>query len=221
MVREAGQPSKQLWDAGVRIFHWLLAICFLVSWQTASPDTFLIHKISGYTILSLLLFRIGWGMWGGETARFAQFVKGPRAILGYARNLGKRQPSHWQGHNPVGALAVLALILLLLAQVGSGLFSSDVDVLMEGPLASHISFEASRAAAGAHEAIFNIALLVVILHIAAVLFYLAWKRENLIGPMVTGRSTAPGASARAGSPLLLVLTALGAVALVALLVNFA
>jgi len=212
--------SRQVWDIGVRIFHWLLAICFLIAWQSAEQDNFFVHRIAGYTILTLILFRIGWGIWGGETARFAQFVRGPGAVIGYLKSLPARKPSHWLGHNPLGALAVLALIGLMLAQVTTGLFAIDTDFVKEGPLAANLSYEAARQSAELHEAIFNLLMIVVIVHILAVCFYLVWKKENLIRPMVTGKAEGAGASARPGSPVMLILTAVGAAALVWAIVTF-
>ncbi len=220
MAVGAAKSSHQVWDIGVRIFHWLLAICFLIAWQSAERDNFFVHRIAGYTILTLVLFRIGWGIWGGETARFAQFVRGPGAVLFYLKSLPARRPSHWLGHNPLGALAVLALIGLMLAQVTTGLFAIDTDFVKEGPLSANISYEAARTAAELHETIFNVLMVVVILHIAAVVFYLIWKKENLIRPMVTGKVAGEGVSARSGSLPALVLTAAGATAIVWAIVSF-
>jgi len=220
MAVGAAKSSRQVWDIGVRIFHWLLAICFLIAWQSAEQDNFFVHRIAGYTILTLILFRIGWGIWGGETARFVQFVRGPGAVFGYLKSLPARKPSHWLGHNPLGALAVLALIGLMLAQVGTGLFAIDTDFVKEGPLSANISYDAARQSAELHEAIFNLLMTVVIVHILAVFFYLVWKKENLIGPMLTGKAVGSGASARPGSPVLFILTAAGAAAMVWAIVTF-
>lgn len=220
MAEGASGQSRQVWDIGVRIFHWLLAISFLAAWLSAENDNFFVHKIAGYTILTLIVFRVGWGIWGGETARFAQFVKGPGAVFAYVKSLGRRKPSNWLGHNPLGALAVLALIVLLAGQVGTGLFAIDVDFVKEGPFSASIAYEASRAAAEIHEGLFNVLMTVVIVHIVAVFFYLIWKKENLIRPMITGRATGAGLSARPGSLLALVLTAGGAAALVWAVVTY-
>ena len=124
---------------------------------------------------------------GPETARFARFIKGPRAILGYASSLFK--PTHQLsfGHNPLGALSVAAIILALVVQVVLGVFAMDTDGLESGPLARFVSYDMAEAAGDLHEAAFNVLLVLIGLHIAAIAFYLVVKRANLIGPMITGR----------------------------------
>jgi cytochrome b len=181
-----------VWDAATRIFHWLIVALVLFSWYTAETDQLAWHRRSGYTILTLVLFRLAWGFFGSETARFRSFVRGPAAIIGYCRHLLARRPSHTPGHNPMGALSVLALIGLLLLQTGTGLFSVDIDGVESGPLAGLVSFDAGRLAAKIHGISFKLIQIMVVLHVAVIAFYAFYKRENLVWPMVIGRKMVPG-----------------------------
>ncbi len=181
----------RLWDGPVRIVHWLLVALIGFSWW-ASDDHLDWHQWSGYTIIALVVFRIFWGFAGAGAARFSSFVRGPRATLGYLKTLGSRAPSTTPGHNPLGALSILVLLLLLMAQLGTGLFAVDVDAYQGGPLSDRVSFELGRQLADIHDLIFHALQAVVGLHVAAVLFYLVWKRTNLISPMITGQRELPG-----------------------------
>jgi cytochrome b len=179
----------RIWDAPVRIVHWLLVPLIAASWWTAENGQLQYHRYSGYTLLGLLCFRIYWGFAGSTTARFSSFVRGPRAILAYLRHLPERTSSHAPavpGHNPLGALSVLALLGLLLLQVTLGLFAVDVDGIESGPLSTYVSFDTGRSCAHWHETVFNVLVGMIALHVAAVLFYLLYKRDNLISVMVRG-----------------------------------
>lgn len=182
----APKVRARLWDGPVRIVHWLLVALILVAWLTAGQNMTL-HRWSGYAVIGLLIFRIYWGLFGSESARFASFVKGPRAVIAYARTLGSRTAVEHPGHNPVGALSVAALLLLVLVQATLGLFAVDVDGLESGPLSYLVEFETGRLAAEWHELTFRFLQGLIVLHVAAVLFYLVYKRQNLIGAMITGR----------------------------------
>jgi len=179
------QPATQVWDGPVRLTHWAIALLFAAAWYTYR-DNLQWHRYAGYALLTLVIFRIYWGFAGSSTARFSQFVKGPAQIAHYARALFRGTGSASLGHNPLGALSVLALIGLLLAQCVLGLFVTDVDGLESGPLSALVSFDTGRALSHWHSVLFTALKLVVALHIAAVGFYLVVKRDNLIRPMVTG-----------------------------------
>jgi len=184
----------RIWDAPLRLVHWLIVACVATSWWTAENGELEYHRYSGYVLLGLLIFRLYWGFVGGDTARFANFVKGPKAMLAYVRRLPQRAgTAHFSvpGHNPLGALSVIALLTLLLAQVGLGLFAGDIDGIESGPLSAFVSFETTRTCAGLHEKLFDILLAFVALHVAAVLLYLVFKRDNLIATMIHGRRTFP------------------------------
>jgi cytochrome b len=172
----------RVWDVPVRVTHWAFVVGVVFSWWTAETGRLEWHRWSGYTLLGLVLFRLYWGFFGSSTARFSHFVRGPRAIAAYLR--GSTEPR--AGHNPLGALSVVALLGLLLTQIVLGLFAVDVDGMESGPLSTYVSFASGRMAAEWHEWVFNALVTVVLLHVLAVLFYL-FRKQNLVGAMFTGR----------------------------------
>jgi cytochrome b len=174
-----------VWDLPTRLFHWALAALIGFSWWSAEEEQLDWHMWSGYAVLSLLLFRLLWGIFGSSTARFANFVRGPSAVVAYLRD-----SKGWRavGHTPLGALSVVALLGLTLLQVGTGLFNSDDDGLVEGPLAPLVSYDAADLAHDAHELLFNVLLVFIGLHIAAILFYRLFQGKKLLGPMISGRA---------------------------------
>ena len=186
--QQAAGLRQYVWDFPTRIFHWLLVALLGFSWWSAENDQMDWHYKSGLTVCGLVVFRLLWGLFGTSTARFGQFVRGPRAIWSYMRG---EQPAPI-GHNPIGGWSVIALLLALVTQVASGLFSVDVDGLESGPLSSLISFDQGRVAAGIHDVSFWVLLGLVGLHVLAIIFYLVAKRRNLIGAMVTGYQRASG-----------------------------
>jgi cytochrome b len=189
MQEAAGPPGvrARLWDAPVRIVHWMIVIAAGLSWFTAETGRMEQHRWSGYTMMALVVFRIYWGFAGSQSARFASFLKGPKTVAAYARTLGRRAPSDTPGHNPLGAWSVAALLATLVVQVGSGLFAVDLDGLESGPLSHLVDYDGGRAAAAVHDISFTVLQALVVLHLAAVVFYLAYKRQNLIGAMISGR----------------------------------
>jgi cytochrome b len=191
--------QAKVWDGPVRIVHWLLVVLIGFSWW-ASEDHLNWHRWSGYAIIGLVVFRIYWGFAGGGAARFSSFVKGPKAIAAYAAVLARRDVAVTPGHNPLGALAVLALLVVLLVQVGTGLFVVDIDAFEGGPLSDRVSFDTGRALAEIHELSFRVLQALVVLHVAAVLFYWLWKRTNLVGAMITGKRPLPSDPGLAGAP---------------------
>lgn len=175
--------SIRLWDLPLRLVHWGLVILVFSLWWTWKSGRTELHEQLGYVTLGVLVFRIYWGLFGSSTARFSGFVKGPRAIAAYLRG----QSSTNVGHNPLGALSVLLLLGLMIAEVGLGLFTQDVDGIEAGPLAQYVSYEKADWAREWHDLLFNVIVGVVAFHILAILFYLLVKRNNLVGPMITGR----------------------------------
>ncbi len=187
---EAGEEKDRVmaWDAGVRVFHWLLVILVVNAWVTAEWGDMEMrwHKWNGYAIFFMLVFRITWGFLGGHTARFINFVYGPAKIVAYARSLRARKPSKYVGHNPLGALMVLLMLVVLLGQVASGLFSSD-GLFAYGPLSGFVRGATAENFALIHEFGFYLVLLLVFFHVVAILVYLFVLRENLVKPMLTGK----------------------------------
>lgn len=200
MSDPSGAVRAKLWDGPVRLVHWLLVGLIGFSWW-ASEDHLNWHRWSGYAILGVVLFRLYWGVVGGEAARFASFVRGPRATLAYAATLGRRDVATTPGHNPLGALSVLAILAVLLVQTATGLFAVDLDAFEAGPFSDRVSFDTGRRIAEWHELSFRVLQALVALHVLAVLFYLVWKRTNLIGPMFTGERALPHDPGLAGAPV--------------------
>jgi cytochrome b len=179
--------KAEIWDLPVRLFHWTLAALIGFSWWSTKNDHQDWHIWSGLAVLTLLIFRLLWGVFGSSTARFSSFVRGPASVFNYLRG-------NWRGigHTPLGALSVVALLGAIAIQVGLGLFSSDEDGLYAGPLANFVSIRSSEQLADLHEDFFNVLLALIVLHVAAVLFY-RFRGKHLIKPMITGRGSAdPG-----------------------------
>jgi cytochrome b len=142
------------------------------------------HARIGYTVLTLLLFRIVWGFVGGYWSRFPAFVYSPGSVIAYLR--GKSHPDHLVGHNPLGAGSVFAMLLVLLAQVGTGLVADD-EIAFTGPLNRFVSSSKGLAATWYHKQVGQWLLIgLVVLHVAAILYYLWKKKDNLIRPMISG-----------------------------------
>ena len=182
--------KQRVWDVPTRLFHWTLVVLVALSWWSAENDKQDLHLYLGYGVLTLLLFRVGWGLLGSSTARFSSFVRGPTAVVRYVRDR-----FHWPlaGHAPLGALSVLALLAMLFAIVGTGLFAADEDGLFSGPLSYLASSSLSDTLTDVHEALFDFLLVLIGLHIAAILLYRLALGRNLVGPMITGRAElAPG-----------------------------
>lgn len=181
-------PRRFVWDLPTRLFHWLLVALVGFSWWSASTDHMDWHLSSGLAVLGLVVFRILWGLVGASTSRFHHFLKGPRAIWSYMRPAGAAVRTKQVGHNPLGGWSVAGLLLLLLlsVQVVSGLLAVDVDGIESGPLSYLVDFDQGRSAATIHALSFRLLQALVVLHVAAILFYLVVKRRNLTRAMVTG-----------------------------------
>lgn len=187
-------PAKQrVWDLPTRLTHWLFVVGVAFSWWSAEEGQMQWHVWSGLTLLGLLVFRIYWGFAGPETARFAHFIKGPRAVIGYAGKLFKPNYRAAFGHNPLGALSVIALLLALIFQVSLGLFATDTSYVASGPLNHLVDSDTADEITDLHEDFFNWLLVLIGLHLAAIIFYLVVKRLNLIAPMLTGSRRAENA----------------------------
>jgi cytochrome b len=192
----AAQRVK-LWDLPVRLIHWSLVLAMPALWWTWKTGQMAVHLRLGYVVLALLVFRLFWGLVGSSTARFGGFVKGPRTIARYLGGLFSKRGEPVIGHNPLGGWSVAALLLLLLGVVGTGLFAEDTDGLNSGPLNYLIHGDLSEGMAHWHHLLFNLLLAFIALHLAAILFYAVVKRENLVGPMITGRRSLSVAPTRA------------------------
>lgn len=180
----SGRPIE-LWDLPVRVIHWSLVLLLAALWWTWRSGQTPLHEKLGYITLGVLLFRLYWGVVGSSTARFSHFVRGPRQIAAYLRGASGVNV----GHNPLGALSVILLLGLMALEAGLGLFAQDVDGEESGALARFVSYDTADWARGWHSILFNVILGLVAVHVLAILFYHLVKRENLVGPMITGRKS--------------------------------
>jgi len=173
-------PAQQVrvWDAPVRVFHWLMVFSFAGAYLSAESERWrLVHVTLGYTMVGLLAFRIVWGLVGSRHARFASFVRGPAAVVRYLRGMVTGQPEHHVGHNPAGAVAILGLLGLTALVTATGWATySDIGGEWVGEL---------------HEGAANTMLALVGIHVAGVMLGSWLHRENLIAAMVTGRKPGP------------------------------
>lgn len=194
-----------MWDLPVRVTHWVIALAVAGCWAThcAGIEWFVWHRRFGYTVLVLVAFRIAWGFVGTRHARFANFVRGPRAILEYLRG----RTAAPVGHNPLGALSVLALLATLLVQAGTGLYAND-EIMNAGPFYGWIDPASSNRITGVHRACSEVLLVLIGLHLIAVAWLVAVRRRPLLRAMITGARPAalvPADQSIAGSRLALAL----------------
>ena len=189
----------RVWDLPTRIFHWVLSALVVFSFTTGKigGDWLQWHMLSGYSILALLAFRIAWGIFGSETARFASFLRGPGAFFAYAREVAGRTPRRVVGHNPMGGWMVLFMIAVLLAQAVSGLFADD-EIAHTGPLVEKVSNATVATMSSFHDVNGWIVAAAVALHVMAIAFYWLRFKDNLVRPMWDGWREADGGVAQPG-----------------------
>jgi cytochrome b len=206
----------KVWDLPVRLFHWAIVVLIFLAWATEEWDRMDWHVWIGYTILTLLLFRLAWGFVGSDTARFLWFLRSPVAAWRHLSHLRRREPDHEIGHNAAGGWMVLVMLGLLGVQAGTGLFSND-DANTEGPLLHLVGKQQSDWLSHIHSLNFNLIEGVIVLHVLAIILYGVLKRQNLVRPLVTGIKLMPAdmRAPRVVSPiwaLALLAVAAGAVA---------
>lgn len=203
--RDRQGRSVRVWDPATRLFHWALVILVAVNIYTGSVGGLWemdLHMLSGQAILSLVLFRVVWGLVGSRHSRFADFVRGPAAVVGYLRRLrGGGDAPPVRGHNPLGGWSVMAMLASLLVQAGTGLYAND-DIFTEGPLAKTVSKATSDTLTWVHNVNSKVLFVLIAVHLLAVFGYLIVKHDNLIRPMITGRKPLPPEAPpkRAGEP---------------------
>jgi len=212
-----------VWDLPTRVFHWLLVASLTASWITAEIgyDWTETHFLLGYCNLTLVLFRVVWGIVGPQHARFTSFMRGPSSALSAVPALFSRKPGTHVGHNPIGAWSVAIFLVLVAIQAGTGLFISD-DILYAGPYNGVISSSLAGTLANIHHLNFKVLTTFVALHVIAITWYALGKRTNLLRPMLTGRkaNVDPGQginSSRTGTALVVLAVAALAVAALVLL----
>ncbi|MBD3892734.1 cytochrome b/b6 domain-containing protein [Hydrogenophaga sp.] len=208
----------RVWDLPTRLFHWALVFCLLGLYLSANlgGNWMNWHLRLGYTMLTLLLFRLLWGVFGGHWSRFSSFLFAPADLWAYLRDRAK--PEHHVGHNPLGALSVFALLTLLLLQVGTGLISDD-DIAFFGPLVSFVSAETVNQATAYHKRVGKVLLLVLVaLHLLAIAYHHVVKKERLLQAMISGDKRLPEPAAASRDTLRTRLAALALLGLCALAV---
>ncbi|HSE13207.1 MAG TPA: cytochrome b/b6 domain-containing protein [Rudaea sp.] len=178
----------RVWDLPTRLFHWLLVALIVLLYATGEYGLLDMrwHFWLGYAALALLMFRLLWGLFGSQTSRFTDFVRGPIAVGRYVKTQMSTNAHVSIGHNPLGGWSVLALLLSVLLQSVTGLFASD-EIDTDGPLVGYVPGYTVKLMTRLHHWNENLLLLLIALHVGAVLFYLLVKHDNLIAPMVTGR----------------------------------
>lgn len=229
ILRPMGAPKPRtplllmrVWDAPTRLFHWSIVILIAVSYFSMKFDYVQVHYLSGYTMMTLLLFRLCWGLFGSETSRFRQFMRSPLDGFRHLASFTEREPDREVGHNAAGGWMVLVMLLVLAVQVGSGLFAGD-PVEGGGPFVDQIARAPQKLLSTIHAINFNIILGVMALHVVAILAYAAVKRHDLVRPMITGKKRLPATTRqpRFASPALAAIILVGAGLFVWALVRFA
>lgn len=172
----------KVWDLPLRVFHWSLVVTIAAAYITAElgGELTLWHSRLGALALGLLTFRLVWGFIGTVHARFVSFFPTPSRLNSYLKG-------NWQahGHSPLGALSVFALLGVLATLIATGLFGND-DIAFQGPLFSLVDKGSSDWMTSLHKTAFDVLLGLIVLHLAAIVFYLFIKKNNLIKPMITG-----------------------------------
>lgn len=182
--------QEKIWDPVSRLWHWVFAGAVAANWALGTFMSFTTvqwHFYVGYLVLALLMFRLIWGFVGPASVRFKSFLPGPSAIARDCRIFFRREPGGVPGHTALGALSIYAMLLATAGQAASGLFIEADDYFEEALLFGYVSEDVSDFMSFWHHTLPDVILILVVLHVAAILFYLIWKRENLIAPMVHGR----------------------------------
>jgi len=185
--RDDGSATRLVWDWPLRLTHWLLVACDAGSWATHYAGTAWIawHARCGYAVLVLVAFRLAWGFVGTRHARFASFLRGPRRVREYLRGDGERTT----GHNPLGALSVVAMLVSLLVQATTGLFANDA-IASSGPFYGWIAPTTSNRITSLHHLNSDGLLVLLVLHVLAVLWYTLARGQPIVRPMISGRKAA-------------------------------
>ena len=217
----AGGARIVVWDAPTRLFHWLAAALVAAAYGTWRINWMIWHARIGDALLALVLFRVAWGLFGSETARFSRFVVAPRQVVEHVKFALLREPDRQVGHNPAGGWMVLLLLTLLFIETMTGIYVAN-DVADVGPLTEVIPAAVANAIDASHTIVWDVLLAAIALHVAAIAFYAVVKGQNLVRPMVTGTKvlsssvTAPQVASLARAAALLA----GSVAATALIANY-
>jgi cytochrome b len=205
--------AVRVWDLPTRAFHWILALTIVGSVVSAKigGNAMVWHFRFGYVVFALIAFRVLWGLVGGRWSRFSSFIYAPATLMRYLRGQGRADEHLEVGHNPLGSFSVFALLGLLALQVGTGLLADD-EIANVGPLNRFVSSATASQATHWHKDYGQwILLALVVLHLAAIVYYLVRKQQNLVRPMLVGDKPlppgTPGATDSAATRLLALLLA--------------
>ncbi len=179
-----------VWDAPTRLFHWLVVALVVACYVTFRLNWMDWHVWAGEAVLALLLFRLLWGVFGSDTARFSHFIAPPAAAIRHLMHLHHREPDTGVGHNPAGGWMVIAMIAILLGQTLTGLYENN-DIADEGPLTELVPARVANLIADLHTILWDVLLAAIALHLLAILSYFVVKRHNLLHPMLTGHKRLP------------------------------
>ncbi|WP_322104220.1 cytochrome b/b6 domain-containing protein [Paraburkholderia sp. J41] len=185
----------RVWDLPTRLFHWLTVVLVAAAYVTQRLNWMQTHVRIGETLLTLVIFRILWGFFGSETARFSRFIASPRKAFAHLRDLARREPDVQVGHNAAGGWMVLLLVALLLVETLSGLYDNN-DIADEGPLSEIVPAAIANVIAAVHAIGWDVLAVAVVLHVGAIFVYALVKGHHLVGPMLSGKKRLP-ASVRA------------------------
>src|SRR5580704_5402354 len=204
-----------VWDIPIRVVHWLIVVLVAAAYATWRLNWMVWHGWVGDALLTLLLFRLLWGFFGSETARFSRFLTSPRLAFQHLKYAFRREPDRQVGHNPAGGWMVLLLLVLLLVETLTGLYIAN-DIADEGPLTEVVPAWAANAIESSHAILWDVLLAAIVLHVLAIAGFAAIKGQNLVRPMITGtkvlpvNSPAPQIAGLARATLLLAVAAAGA-----------
>jgi len=197
-----------IWDLPLRLFHWCLVVTIFGAWYTSDQDNNLIdyHLIFGYVALGLIAFRIIWGFLGTTHAKFVNFIPTPKKLLRYVKPQNKAQSIKHPGHNPLGSLMVVFMLVLIFLQAISGLVMND-DIFTTGPYYDTINKNIENSLMFFHRNSFNFLLAAIALHILAIIFYKIVKKKALVAAMFTGKKPAKDATEKDAIPHSKIITA--------------
>ena len=193
MIEVATRRMIQVWDLHTRIFHWSLVglFVFLIVSGDLGDDLIEWHFYAGYLLSGLLVFRLIWGIVGSEHSRFISFIRHPLHTIKYLKRMFQGKAEHHYGHNPAGGMMVVVLLVLLSIQVASGLVTTD-DVIWDGPFYSAVSDDLAELGSMLHHQVQNLLQLLVVLHIAAIIFHRFKYKDALVPAMIHGKKPDQG-----------------------------
>jgi cytochrome b len=180
----------RVWDASIRLFHWLVVALVAAAYATWRLNWMVWHGWIGDLLLALLLFRLLWGFFGSETARFSHFLTSPRIAFQHLKYVLLREPDRQVGHNPAGGWMVLFLLALLLAETLTGIYVAN-DIADVGPLTAIVPAAVANAIDASHAILWNVLVAAIVLHVLAIFGYAAVKGQNLLLPIITGTKVLP------------------------------